>query len=222
MADGLEIDLTRGRIVVLIGKQASGKSFLLRSIMYQLAKQKRFTFGRVFTSTGFNGDYDWLEPHNVESNYSEERLEEYIDKLRGWLKRNPGKKLPPNFIILDDLLGKMHINSGTFNNLMATYRHFNTSIFITSQYMVKNVSSLLRELTDIAFIFKTRFKNTRVALYEAFGQMLESQKEFNELLESATEEKHSCLVYYADKDDPADAYFAFKAPPNDPPFLLKF
>ena len=218
----MDLNFSRPLIMIFIGKQASGKSFLLRNLIYQLTKQQTFKFGKVFTATGFNSDYDFMPEKHVDSDYSEAKLESYIGSLKQWMEKNKGKKLPPSFLVLDDLLGKIHGHTDIFQNLMATYRHFNLTIFITSQYMVKNVSPLLRELTDLAFIFKSKFKNTKEALYDAFGQMLDNQDEFNRVLDQATEEKHASLVYNANKSTPEEAYLSFKCSGDDVKFKLKF
>jgi hypothetical protein len=88
--------------------------------------------------------------------------------------------------------------------------------------MAKNISTLLRELTDVAFIFRTRFKNSLVGLYEAYGQMLDDQHEFDHILNVATKEKFSCLVYMARKETADESYFSFRAPEGDPKFTLRF
>jgi len=218
----MDLDFSRPLILIFIGKQASGKSFLLRNLIYQLTKQNTFKFGHVFSATSFNPDYDFMPEKHVDGDYSEHKLELYIDSLKKWMTNNPGKKLPPSFLILDDLLGKIHQNSDVFSNLMSTYRHFNMTVFITSQYMVRSISTLLRELADVAFIFKSKFKNTRTSLYEAFGQSLESQDEFDDVLERATKERRACLVYKANEDKIEDAYLSFKCPGDDHKFKLKF
>jgi hypothetical protein len=215
---------TRPRIFTFIGACGTGKSFMLKNIIYQMSKRGDFEFGTVFSGTAqFNGEYEWLPDGAKQNVYSEENLQKYLDKLKQWIISNPKHKIPPNFLILDDLLGKIHLNSAVFSHLMSTYRHYNLSIFITSQYMVKNVSTLLRELTNYAFIFRTRFKNSLVSLYEAFGQLCESQEEFNEMLKEATKEKHACLFYNAQKEEVDDAYLSFKVDEsNVKDFKLEF
>ena len=218
----LELDFSRAQIISLIGTCGSGKSFLLRNLIYQFSKNNMFKFGTVFTGTSFNSDYDFMPKESVHDDYSEAKLAKYIGKLRTWLELHPGEKLPPNFLILDDLLGRIKLNSHVFNNLISTFRHYNMTIFITSQYFVKNISTLLRELTDVAFIFRTRFKNSQVSLYEAFGQMLDDQDEFNEVLNEATKDKYACLVYLARKEEKEESYMSFQAPPDDIKFKLRF
>ena len=44
----MDLDFSRPLIMIFIGKQASGKSFLLRNLIYQLTKQNTFKFGKCF------------------------------------------------------------------------------------------------------------------------------------------------------------------------------
>lgn len=217
----LKLDFSRGRIFCLIGKQGSGKSYALKSLIKQCSEDGIFAFGHCWCSTAFTNDYDFLPKESVDDKYSEEALERYINKLREWMENNPDKDLPPSFIIFDDLLGKINMYTGFFTNLVACYRHFNISIFITSQYINK-LGTLLREMTDYGFLFKSRFRNTKESLYNAFGQQLKNQEEFNYYLEEATKEKHSCLLYVADKNTVEEAYSSFMAPSDDKPFKLKY
>jgi hypothetical protein len=218
----LELDFERAQIISIIGTCGSGKSFLLRNMIFQFSKLGFFKFGCVFTGTSFNSDYEFMPEGSVHSDYSEAKLEKYISTLRTWLELHPGEKLPPNFLILDDLLGRMKPNTNSFNSLVSTFRHYNMTIFITSQMMVRNISTLLRELTDVAFVFRTRFKNSLESLYNAYGQLLENQDEFSELLNTATREQYSCLVYKARKEEKEDSYSSYQAPKDDLNFKLKF
>jgi ABC-type dipeptide/oligopeptide/nickel transport system ATPase component len=216
------MDFSRGQIMTFIAKQGSGKSFTVRSLMKQFAKQGIFEFGVVWTGSKFNSDYDFMPKGSVHADYSEENFAKYIAKLTNWLEKNPGKKLPNSFIILDDLLGIMKPNDRTFSSLISIYRHYSLTIIITSQYLNKNVSTLVREMTDIAFLYQSRFKNSRESMYNSYGQMLESQAEFDEYLEEATREKYSCLLYQAGKATKEESYLSFRAPSDDTPFKLKF
>ena len=217
-----KFDFSRQNIFVLVGKQGSGKSYMLRNLLYNFTKQNIFQFGVCFTGTAFNTDYDFLPEDAVHSDYSEERLQQYINKIKEWMKSNKNKKPPPSFLILDDLLGKIKLSSPIFANLISTYRHYNMSVFITSQYMVKNISTLLRELADYAFIFKTKFKNSRIALYESFGQMLDNQDMFNSYLDKATEQQYHCLLYNANTDNKAESYHIYSADSKQKDFKLNF
>lgn len=220
----LELDFSKGAsIITIIGKCGSGKSHLTKSLIKQLCEQGFFKFGKVFSGTGkINADYNFMPEGSVDGDYTEAKLQAYIGKLEKWCEDHPGQKLPANFLILDDLIGIMKPNTSGFSHLITIYRHLSCTVLILSQYMVKNVSTLLRELCDHAFLFKSNFKNTRTALYEAFGQICEDEHEFLELYDQAVSVKHSCLHYDANGDTKEEAYTGYKAPAKIKDFELKF
>ena len=219
----LDMDFDSAQIMVFVGKPKSGKSFMILALMKQLCQQGVFQFGKVFSGTGnINNDYDFMPDLAVDGNFTEEKLKAYIGKLVKWCEDHKGKKLPPNFLILDDLLGVLRPNTGVFSHLISMHRHLNLTILLVSQYMVKVVSTTLRELTNHAFLFKSQFKNTRQALYEAFGQICEDEKEFLHLYDEAVKEKHACLKYFADGKSMDECYVSYRAPKEDKPFKLKF
>jgi hypothetical protein len=59
-------------------------------------------------------------------------------------------------------------------------------------------------------------------LYNAYGQLLDNQDEFNQVLNTATKEQFSCLVYKARKEHKEESYSSFQAPTDDIKFKLKF
>jgi ABC-type dipeptide/oligopeptide/nickel transport system ATPase component len=90
----LELDFSRAQIISIIGTCGSGKSFLLRNVIYQFSNKNFFKFGCVFTGTSFNTDYEFMPDGSVHSDYSEAKLEKYISTLRTWLQMHPNEKLP--------------------------------------------------------------------------------------------------------------------------------
>jgi hypothetical protein len=217
------MDFESAQIMVFVGKPKSGKSFMIRALMKQFGRQGIFKFGKVFSGTGkINTDYDFMPEGGVDGDFSEAKLQTYIGKLTKWCEDHKGKKLPPNFLILDDLLGILRPNSGVFSHLISMHRHLSLTIIIVSQYLVKVVSTTLRELTNHAFMFRSQFKNTRQALFNGFGQICENEEEFLRLYDDAVKEKHACLKYTADAPSVAEAYISYKAPTDDKPFTLKF
>lgn len=91
-------------IYLFIGKPASGKSFALKSLMFDFQKAKYFKFILAFCRTKFNHGYDWLPDEYVDDKYSDDKLLTHIEKLRAFRKKS-GKECPPNALIFDDLLG---------------------------------------------------------------------------------------------------------------------
>ena len=70
-------------------------------------------------------------------------------------------------------------------------------------------------------MWKSTFKNSIKALYEAYGQAFENYDSFKATFDAVTNVKYHCLLYDADKD-PDNAYFDYIAPDKKINFKLKF
>jgi hypothetical protein len=189
--------------------------------MYYYLKQNYFKFGMVISRTKFNGDYDWCPDEYVKDEYDEQKLQQYINKLRMY-KKSKGY-VPPSFLILDDVLGAVSVYSNFWTQLISQFRHFNLTLIIASQSITsKLTSTLLRECVNISVMFRSVFKNTIVASFESFGQLFENYDEFLNLYLKITGQKYHALLFINDKDSKEQSYFDYIAPPNTPEFKIKF
>ena len=213
------------QIMCFIGKPESGKSHLIKSMLYDYAKHKYFKFGVTFVRTKFNHDYDYLPDRYVSEDFDIDKLKKHINKLRDWRKKN-NKKVPPNFVIFDDLLGQIDWYDQWMTNWVASFRHTSTSIFITAQYLQSkggiSTVRVLRECTNLAFIFNTKFKNSLKGLFEAYGQLFDNYDDFVRHFQKITRQKHHCLIYKADEEDISYNYLDFIAPKDIPEYQLKY
>lgn len=197
-------------IIVLLGRPASGKSYCIKSMIYNLAKSQ-MKFGLCICPTAFNGDYSYLPDKWVWDEYEEERLEAYVMRLREKCKKGP---LPPNFVILDDLLGKINWNSKFWTSWIATFRHTNTTLLISAQSLKgKGTSTLLRDCTSRAMMYYTNFKSAVEGLFDAYGQIFPNLEEFKKAFRQMTREKHQCMVYVNNQDSFDESYFSLIAAP---------
>jgi len=214
---------TKPQVFVMVGKPESGKSHLVKSIIYDYQKAGYFKFIIAFVRTKFNHDYEYLPDQYVYESFDEEKLRKHIEKMREWRKKND-QPLPPNLVIFDDLLGDIDWYSPWMTNWLCSFRHTNTSIVMTAQYLMgaKSVSTCLRECTNVAFIFNSKFKNSLKALYEAYGQLYDDYKEFVEAFHRITGKKFTCMVYDSSEDDIDKNYIEFSAPAKIPDFKVSY
>ena len=213
------------QVYVMVGKPESGKSHLVKSLIYDFQKGKNpyFKFILAFVKTKFNSDYDYLPDEYVYESFDEDKLRKHIDSLREY-RRKTNKPVPPNLVVFDDLLGDIDWYSPWMTNWLCSFRHTNTSIIMTAQYLMgaKSVSTCLRECTNVSFIYNSKFKNSIKALYEAYGQLFKNETEFVEKFQSITKERYTCMIYDASIDELEDNYVSFKAIENIPNFTLKY
>ena len=211
------------QIMCFVGKPESGKSHLIKSMLYDYAKHKYFKFGITFVRTKFNHDYDYLPDKYVYEDFDIAKLKKHITKLRDWRKKN-NKKVPPNFVIFDDLLGQIDWYDEFMTNWIASFRHTSTSIFITAQYLQSKggISTVLRECTNLGLIFNTKFKNSLKGLYEAYGQLFDCYDDFVRHFQTITKQRYHCMIYKADEEDIEYNYLDFCAPKEIPQYQLKY
>lgn len=211
-------------IYLFIGKPASGKSHCLKSMIYDFQKGQNpyFKFILAFVRTKFNHDYDWLPDDYVLDKYSDDKLLGHIERLRAY-RQKTNKQVPPNAIILDDLLSSVDFYRDEMSNFLACFRHTNTSIFLTAQYMMnKTCSTALREMVNYSFLWNSKFKNSLKAYYEAFGMLFDSMDDFIEHFQNITRQKYVCVVYNSGEDDREKNYQSYLAPATIPNFQLKY
>ena len=212
------------KIVLFVGKPKRGKSFalrhmILRQIMHHPKKQK-FQFGVVWTRTAFSADYDWIAPEYVRPDWDPDEFIKYKNHLEG-IKEKEGE-IPPNFIVFDDLVSKVNWYSSDIDNFLCNHRHYNTSVFICAQYLLRGVSTTLREVTTYAILFNSKNKNTLMAVYENFGQLFENFNEFKAYFLNLTNEEFVGMLYMLDEDERELNYLSYLAPSKKPKVVITF
>ena len=225
-SDQFELKTDRAYIYLIVGKPGSGKTHCLKSIMLDYARQKHFKFGICFTQNTMTSDLDFLPKKAIDDDFSDQKLEAYMKRLMTVRENNKSQALPPSFIIFEDMIGsnKLNLYSNTMNKFLILHRHLNISVFFLSQYLggKSGSSTLLREVTNYAVLFNTKFANSKEFLWKSCGGLFAKAQDFYSLLDDATSEKHRSLLYDASQDTITDSYKYFKAPADIPEFKLVF
>ena len=204
----LPVDWATPQIIVSVGKPKRGKSnstkyFILKNSL----ERKIYSFGICFTKTKFNNDYDYLPDDYVFQGWDSSKLQQYLSGLEQMENR------PRNFVILDDLVSVIDRNEPTIASFISTHRHYNTDIYINTQYLYASVNTpLFRECTSVCLMFMTKMRKSIKGLYECYGQLFDDEEEFKQHLLNTTKEKYVAMVYIADIDDLEENYVEFLAP----------
>lgn len=213
--------------MAFIGEPRSGKSTLIKKVMQYYATRKYFHFGLVISGSAWNGDYDFLPSKSVWSEWNEDKLKHYLSILeeRAHMlhKKKKGGKLPPSFLVLDDLLGQIN-NSDFFKSFLSRYRQYNITVMIAAQYAAeaKGCSTLFRSVCDVAFLFPTLMHNSLEAMFKAFGGYYKSLDEFKEVMKEVKSRPHACLVFQKKKTSRETAYISLLCDPAPKSFKMKF
>jgi hypothetical protein len=190
----------KGPVVVLIGKRDTGKSFLVRDLLYY---QQEIPIGTVISGTEEgNGFYGKMVPRLfIHNEYNSAIIENILKRQRTVL--NQVKKEmetykrssidPRAFVILDDCL---YDNTWSRDKLMRLLfmngRHWKVMLVITMQYPL-GIPPTLRTNIDYVFILRENYIANRKRIYENYAGMFPTFESFCQVMDQCTE-NYECLV----------------------------
>lgn len=194
------LDDSNGPVIVLIGRRDTGKSFLVKDMLYH---HQDIPIGTVISGTeAGNGFYGKLVPKLfIHDEYNTAIIENILKRQKIVIKqikkeRNAyGKSSidPRAFVILDDCL---YDNTWARDKLMRLLfmngRHWKIMLVITMQYPL-GVPPNLRTNIDYTFILREPYINNRKRIYENFAGMFTTFESFCQVMDQCTE-NYECLV----------------------------
>jgi hypothetical protein len=225
-----KFDMTKikhDKVVVLIGKRETGKSFLVKDLLWH---HQSLPIGAVISGTeGANQFYSKVVPPMfVHEEYSPliiantlRRQKLVAKKIANDLNTRGTTAVDPrNFLILDDCLYDTRwIRDPNVRYLFMNGRHVHTMFVITMQYAI-GIPPNLRTNIDYVFILRETIISNRRKLYEQYAGMFPDFDSFQQVMNQCTENFH-CLVIdnNAKSNKLEDQVFWYKAAPR-PDFRL--
>jgi hypothetical protein len=215
------------KVVVLIGKRETGKSFLVKDLLWH---HQGLPCGTVISGTeGANMFYSkMVPPVFVHDEYSPLIIANVL-KRQKLIAKKIAKDLsergttavdPRNFLILDDCLyDGSWIRDKNVRYLFMNGRHVHTMFIITMQYAM-GIPPNLRTNIDYVFILRENIVANRRRLYEQYAGMFPDFDSFCQVMNQCTE-NFECLVIdnNAKSNKLEDQVFWYKAAPH-PDFRL--
>ena len=190
----------KGPVVVLIGKRDTGKSFLVRDLLWY---QQDIPIGTVISGTEEgNGFYGKMVPRLfIHNEYNSAIIENILKRQRTVLKQVKKEMEtykrstidPRAFVILDDCL---YDNTWSRDKLMRLLfmngRHWKVMLVITMQYPL-GIPPTLRTNIDYVFILRENYIANRKRIYENYAGMFPTFEGFCQVMDQCTE-NYECLV----------------------------
>ena len=191
---------SKGPVVVLIGRRDTGKSFLVRDLLYY---HQDIPIGTVVSGTEEgNGFYGKLVPKLfIHNEYNTAIIENILKRQRGVLKQIKREMEqfkrstidPRTFVILDDCL---YDNTWARDKMMRLLfmngRHWKVMLLITMQYPL-GIPPTLRTNIDYVFILREPYIANRKRIYENYAGMFPTFESFCQVMDQCTE-NFECLV----------------------------
>lgn len=197
-------DESKGPVIVLIGRRDTGKSYLVRDLLYH---HQDIPIGTVMSGTeAGNGFYAELVPKLfIHDEYNSVLIENILRRQKMVVKqmnkekeanKGTGKKCsidPRTFVILDDCL---YDSAWTRDKLMRLLfmngRHWKVLLIITMQYPL-GIPPSLRTNVDYVFILREPYLTNRKRIWENYASMFPTLEAFNAVMDQTTE-NYECLV----------------------------
>jgi|TARA_R110002096_G_scaffold400473_4_gene597097 hypothetical protein len=214
---------SKGPVVVLIGRRDTGKSFLVRDLLYY---HQDIPIGVVISGTEEgNGFYGKLVPKLfIHNEYNSAIIENILKRQRAVLKQVKKEMEaykrsnidPRTFVILDDCL---YDASWTRDKMMRLLfmngRHWKVMLVITMQYPL-GVPPTLRTNIDYVFILREPYIANRKRIYENYAGMFPTFESFCQVMDQCTE-NYECLVINnnSKSNKLPDQVFWYKADPHN-------
>ncbi len=188
------------KVIVMIGKRNTGKSFLVKDLLYY---KRDIPIGTVISGTeGANSFYSKIVPSLfIHDEYSPEIIEKVCKRQKLVIKKIAQDKAtkgktnidPRAFLLLDDCLyDKSWIKDKNIRSLFMNGRHYSMMFLITMQYSL-GVPPSLRTNIDYVFILRENYHSNRKRLYEHYAGMFPSFDVFNQVMDQCTE-NFECIV----------------------------
>jgi hypothetical protein len=214
----MKIDWEKFFTMVIYGLPGSGKTSLLRYLIYSGAQKKQFDHMLLFSGTKGTDDYDFLDDKFKYDSYDNNAIEKYIEICE---KANEKGITTRGCLVFDDICGEQSFRSALFKRLFSNYRHYGISIIVIQQMPVELPLSL-RSIIKYGIVYKYINEADREKIYNSFGSLIPSKKEFYAIYEKYTNEKYKALFYSStDVYDNQSPYSGIRAP-RVKPFKLKF
>jgi hypothetical protein len=190
----------KGPVVVLIGKRDTGKSYLVRDLLWY---QQDIPIGTVISGTEEgNGFYGKMVPRLfIHNEYNSAIIENVLKRQRTVLKQvkkemDTYKRTnidPRAFVILDDCLYDATWSRDKLMRLLfMNGRHWKVMLVITMQYPL-GIPPTLRTNIDYVFILRENYIANRKRIYENYAGMFPTFEAFCQVMDQCTE-NYECLV----------------------------
>ena len=196
-------------LLTCYAKRNSGKSHLLKHLLKDCMKRKKFNWILIFSATKFNGEWtDIVGEKSVYDDFNPEMVNALLENQAKLVKK---KKAKPGLLLFDDMIGTTNFKSDIISKIAIASRHFLISCWITAQYVTK-MPPLIRQNSDIVLVLNS--VNERIAriIYEEFPTTsFKSWKDVETYFNENTK-NYGCVLI----NNSQECHYSFVRAPSNP------
>jgi len=211
------------KVCVFIGKRETGKSFLVKDLLYY---HRHLPIGTVISGTeGANKFYGHMVPEVfIHEEYTPQlvanamtRQKKVVSRMTKEMEVYKKSNINPwAFLILDDCLyDSSWTRDSNIRSFFMNGRHYKTLFIITMQYAL-GIPPNLRTNIDYVFILRENYVSNRKRIYENYAGMFPTFDIFCQVMDQCTED-YNCLVINnnAKSNKLEEQVFWYKASPHE-------
>ena len=202
-------------LAIMVARRGSGKSYLMRYLLYCMTKAKKFDAVILISPTAaFNGEYSGILPEkNIIAKFSAEYIYTLLEAQKKIIAKG---KINRICLILDDCLGSVKFNNPIFDLLSTTGRHYQLSVFCLMQHY-KKIPPSMRGNADYAFILGSIGSQIIQHLYEEYSpENTDNWKELKTIYDEASQARGCLVINNANNG----SLHTIRAPPDPPKFTI--
>ena len=192
--------ITDDKVVVMIGKRNTGKSFLIKDLLYH---NNTFQVGTVISGTeASNGFFGQIVPKMFIHDEYKDNIIDNVVKRQTTIMKNVTKEInsyghtnidPRAFLVLDDCLyDSSWTKDKNVRALFMNGRHLKMFFIISMQYPL-GIPPNLRTNIDFIFILRENIVANRKRIYDNYAGMFQNFEIFCQVMDQCTE-NYECLV----------------------------
>ena len=209
--------MKESRIIFILGKRHTGKSVLMKDLLYRMPKPD-FAVAMAPTEDTLKMFREFLPECCIFDHFSQEKLDRIVSLQRELVARNVKRTV---MIILDDCLyQKGVLKSTAMRSIFYNGRHDHISLICAAQYMM-DVDVSLRTNIDYLFTMRENILLNRQKLYKYFFGQFPKFDEFDKVMAACTQDyKTLVLDGTVSSTEATDCVLWYKASVDVPSFRL--
>ena len=220
--------IAKGSIVAMVGKRNTGKSFLIKDLLYY---KRDVPIGTVISaSEGSNCFYGSMMPSLfIHEEYSPEivanlvKRQELVTKKYNAQNEAYGKSNidPYAFFIMDDMMydANKWIKDPNIRKIFMNGRHFHLMFLLTMQYSL-GIGPTFRGQIDYVFLLRENYVSNRKRLYEHYAGMFPTFEIFCQVMDQCTENYECLVIDNTTKSNKIEEMVYWYKADSHPPFKL--
>ena len=215
-------EIPDGAVCVIIGKRKTGKSFLLRDILYN---KRDFPVGQVICGSEMANPFysHFIPPIVIHGEYKKSTVERFIERQRKLREKVRGgdrkfKKIDSRaFLVMDDVsYDTSWLKDQCIREIFMNGRHFDINYYLIQHYPL-GINPSLRTNIDYVFLMRENNTNNRRRIFENYAGIFPDFGTFCDALDHVTE-NYGCMVINngSKSNDLEDSVYWYKAEEHEP------